>query len=273
VKLFCASCQRLGPPGSWSVIDGVLRIACGACGVEAELLPAALAARAAQGAPAVPPAPRVVAAVQGTGGAAVPPAPRVVAAAQGTGVAAAAAPGVTPAEGLASLPLHEIDRVLAEFVDAPTPGPEALRAAGWDVGGVSLAARETHAALAVATGEETLEEDPWLPIGWAALQQNWNDPAAHQRLLAEAAARGDFAGLGMRYRDHLARHPDDAVALAAREELLKKATAQMFTLLPREEGGLHPARARLLRNLLLLVFLAGVIAFGGWVLMQMGGGR
>lgn len=229
MKLFCEACQRIGAAHSWSVIDGVLRVACAACGVEAEI-----AAR--------PPA--VVAA-------ATPPAPEAPAAVDGG---------------------NEIDLALADFVAAPTPGPASEQATRWNLAGASFAEQETGAALALAAEEESLDDDPWLPIGWAALQQSWSDPAAHRRLLAEAAARGEFAGLGTRYRDHLARHPGDAVALGARDDLLKKATAQMFTRLPLEEGGIGPARARVVRNAMLVVFLLGLIAFGGWVLAQMGGG-
>jgi hypothetical protein len=224
VKLFCEACQRLGEPGPWSVIDGVLRVACGSCGVPAELVPRRRAA-----APAV--------ALEG----------------------AVAAPVVED---------HDIDRVLAEFIGDAAPAPRnEVRA----LAGASLAEQETAAALAVATAEETVDDEPWLAIGWARVQQSWSDPAAHAKLLAEAAARGDFAPLGKRYREHLAKHPKDAAAVAARDELLKKATAQMFTQLPRDEG-IDPVRARSLRNGLLLLFFLGVLVFGGWILVKMGGG-
>ncbi len=230
MKLFCEACQRLGEPGPWSVIDGVLRVSCGTCGVAAELAPRVRAA-----APAVTAQPTVL------------------------------------LESVVAAPVieeHDIDRVLAEFIGEATMGP---RNEVRSFAGASLAEQETGAALSVATAEESMDEEPWLAIGWARVQQSWSDPAAHQKLLAEAAARGDFAPLGKRYREHLEKNPKDTVAMAARDELLKKATAQMFTQLPRDEG-IDPARAKSVRNALLLLFFVGVILFGGWILMKTGGG-
>lgn len=245
MKLFCEGCQRILPAGGWSVIDGELRLRCGGCGAEA-----ALARQRQDPIPESPP--------NEYAGGVQPRRPHVaVVPAAGAQAGAVATPPPPPREA------DDIDQVLAAFV-APTPGPAAAHAA-------SLATRETEAALAVATAEPSMDEDPWLEIGWARLQQSWNDPAAHRRLIAEASARGDFSSLGMRYRDHLAKQPDDAVAVAARDELLQKATAELFTRLPAEEGGLAPARARVLRNLLLLIFFMGLVLFAGWVLLSMGG--
>ncbi len=237
MKLFCEACQRIGAPGSWSVIDGLLRVRCSACGAEAALQPRAAAAAT------------------------------VPLETLGPGKAALA----SFSSGPAAAPVPDIDRVLAEFVTA-TPGPATAATDRWELEPNSLAAQEADAALDASRPEESIDDEPWLAIGWAQLQQSWNDPAAHQRLLAEAVVRGDFAALGVRYRDHLARAPHDAVAVAARDELLKKATAQLFTQLPYEAGGIGPAQAKSVRNALLVVFLLGVIGFGAWVLVQMGGG-
>ena len=255
MKLFCEACQRLGEPGPWSVIDGVLHVACGACGTNARLAPQAAVPAPAVAAAGGMPAPRPAQPPR-----AVPPPP---VRSEPVGVASPTPPNLADDR-------NDIDRVLAEFIDTPA-APIPLHPA-WSLAAASasLAEQETSAALAVARPEETLDDEPWLAIGWAQLQQHWNDPGAHQRLLAEAAARGDFSALGSRYREHLKRSPGDRVALAARDELLKKATAHMFTRMPREDG-IGPEQAKSLRNVLLVVFLLGVIGFGGWVLAHMGG--
>lgn len=244
MKLYCEACQRIGPVGAWSVIEGVLRVACAACGAEAAL------AYRPEGTPppanvfAGAPSALRAAAEAGRASAAASPGDEAATSAGAAGRAGAAARPSDPA---------------APAVASRPPAP------------ASLAASEADAALAAVAGEETIDDEPWLAIGWATLRGQWNDPAAHRRLLAEAAARGDFAGLGARYRDHLARHPDDVVARAARDELLQKATAQLFSRLPLEAGGVRPEQARSWRNALLVLFLVGAFLAAGWMLVQIGG--
>lgn len=195
MKLLCNACGRSAPPGSWSVIDGTLRLACAGCEVVAEL-----------------------------------------------------PPRIAPAAAK-----REIDEALADFVKEPTPGP--------------VAALAPAASVAVAV---VPEGDDWLEQGWARLGLAWSDFSAHQRLIGEAAARNEFNGLGNHYRSWLASNPKDEVALKAREELIRKATAAMLTRLPAEEKGIGLAQAKRIRSALLLLFLAGVVAFGAWVVMHMG---
>lgn len=229
MKLVCDACHRLGTPAGWSVIDGVLRLTCGACGAATELPPLRTVAQerqAAGGAPAVP--------LPATG---VPPAGNEI-------LRAAPAP------------------VAAPVAPVPTESPQSSAVAAASTEGWRLLPEAEVPTL----GEREAMDEAWLVAGWERLRREWSDPAAHRRLLAEAAARNDFAALGQRYRDHLLRHPDDAIAVAARDELLRKATTQLFSQLPRET----PRRAQLVRNLFLLVFFLGTVAVGAWLVVSLG---
>ena len=148
--------------------------------------------------------------------------------------------------------------MLSAFIEEPTGGTAPAEAGeGWEL------FPENHART---LEEQEAADEPWLVAGWARLRGEWSDPAAHRRLLGEAAGRNSFAGLGQRYRDHLLRHPDDQVAIDARDELLRKATTQLFTQLPRES----PRKVQLARNLILLLFLLGAVGFGAWMVFSLG---
>ncbi len=106
----------------------------------------------------------------------------------------------------------------------------------------------------------TSGEPSWLDAEWAALEARWDDPDAHRRILDRAEAAGDVASLGRRYKERLDRAPGDAIAVRARDELLKRATVRLMVARPpAPKGGVTAknvvAATVLLTGLGLLVIL------------------
>lgn len=110
----------------------------------------------------------------------------------------------------------------------------------------------------------------WLERGWADVRQRWGDPAAHQRLIDEAVARGGMAELGRLYREVIEASPGDAAALAGREALIARASAQLMTGLAVQERGFDPGGARRARGVLLAVTALGLLAFVAWAFVKSG---
>ncbi|AKU93038.1 hypothetical protein [Vulgatibacter incomptus] len=110
--------------------------------------------------------------------------------------------------------------------------------------------------------------EDWLERGWARVLTCWNDPAAHEALVAEAAARGSFAELGGLYRRVIETRPTDERALAAREEILRRATAHLMVTLPSQERGLDSAQVRKVQAWVFGLFL---VLLGGFALFLFAG--
>jgi len=68
---------------------------------------------------------------------------------------------------------------------------------------------------------------------WAALEQRWEDPAAHRELLAACADLDALAAVGRRYRAVLEARPQDRMAQEMKAEILKRATVLGLSQLPR----------------------------------------
>ncbi len=74
---------------------------------------------------------------------------------------------------------------------------------------------------------------------WAQVLTRWDDEEAHRTFLARFGDLEGLAEAGRRYREVLSEKPGDATALRWRDEILKRATAQGLSQLPR----LSPPRA------------------------------
>jgi hypothetical protein len=98
---------------------------------------------------------------------------------------------------------------------------------------------------------------------WAEVQARWDDPAAHQAYLARFPDLDGLTTAGRRYREALAARPGDAVALAMKAEVVKRATVVGLAMLPRSA----PPRAASTgwRRLLVLAVAGWVVAAGGWM--------
>jgi hypothetical protein len=102
---------------------------------------------------------------------------------------------------------------------------------------------------------------------WAEVQARWDDQAAHLAYLARFPDLDGLAAAGRRYRDALAARPGDAVALAMKAEVLKRATAVGLAMLPRTA----PPRAASpgWRRALLFLAAAWVVLAAGWLAWQL----
>jgi cytochrome bd-type quinol oxidase subunit 1 len=102
---------------------------------------------------------------------------------------------------------------------------------------------------------------------WAALEQRWEEEAAHKELLAACSDLEALAEVGRRYRAVLERRPGDAMAQAAKAEILKRATVIGLSQLPRTripdvQAGPWPRR-------LILAGAAVVASILAWVLVAL----
>jgi len=68
---------------------------------------------------------------------------------------------------------------------------------------------------------------------WTDLCARWDDPAAHRAFLSGCADLDALARAGARYRAALQERPDDPVATAGRDEVLRKATVLGLAAVPR----------------------------------------
>ncbi len=109
---------------------------------------------------------------------------------------------------------------------------------------------------------------------WAELRARWDDPLAHRAFLSHQVDLAALARAGARYRAVLAATPDDPIAAAGRDEVLRKATLLGLASLPRTAP---PARAspgvkRAAIGLLVLLCAAG-LAWAVTVLLRIGAAR
>ncbi len=113
---------------------------------------------------------------------------------------------------------------------------------------------ETTSALEAGAGE---------PAAWAEVEARWADQAAHLAYLARFPDLDGLTTAGRRYREALAARPGDAVAVAMRAEVVKRATVVGLAMLPRTA----PPRATWggWRRLALAVLAAWVVLAGGWM--------
>jgi hypothetical protein len=108
---------------------------------------------------------------------------------------------------------------------------------------------------------------------WAETVARWDDPLAHRAYLSRADDLEGLARAGARYREVLRERPDDPVAAAGRDEVLRRATVLGLASLPRTPP---PVRSRpwvkyaIVAGLVLLV--AGLLAGIGIALVR-GGAR
>jgi hypothetical protein len=106
--------------------------------------------------------------------------------------------------------------------------------------------------------------NPSMEAAWAELTRRWDDPAAHREFLSAQADLPALADAGRRYRAVLETRPTDALALAMKGEVLKRATIIGLAQLPRTRPLLLPSRAWPRR-----LMLAGVLSLAvtlSWML-------
>jgi hypothetical protein len=109
---------------------------------------------------------------------------------------------------------------------------------------------------------------------WAGLRARWDEPAAHRAFLAGCADLEALARAGARYRTMLQERPDDAIAAAGRDEVLRKATVLGLAAVPRTAPP-APVSPWVRRSLLfaLAVLLVGAVAWTALAFLRTGAVR
>jgi hypothetical protein len=222
VKLLCDACERLSEAASLRVASGQVFARCGRCGAEGSL-------GALDGELEVSvevPLAEVVAAVP-TPAAMAPTTPPPRAEAAPLLLVQRAAPGAAPAAA-------EEDPY--EVPAGRCPKCVAVRpAAAVNCAQCGLAyARFVPADHRLRAG---------LDRAWRELLKRWEDPAAHDKLLARAQAEEALPQVARMYQIRLARNEADAMALRAREELLRRVTVSASAAV-KPPGGAPAGRSR-----------------------------
>jgi hypothetical protein len=105
------------------------------------------------------------------------------------------------------------------------------------------------------------------PAAWAEVEARWGDAAAHQAYLARFPDLDGLGNAGRRYRAVLAAHPGDAMALAMKAEILKRATVVGLSMLPRSAPPAATGRWRRISLVLLASWLGSTLAWILWKLL------
>ena len=198
MKVLCAACERLSEAASLRVASGQVLASCGRCGAEGSL--GMLAGAEVE----VPLAPVVASGeAQPVPVAAVLPLPVPAPVSGQVHAGASAAPaGEDPYE----VPPGRCPKCVAVRPQAAVHCPQC---------GLAYAR--------YVASEHRLR--PGLDRAWRELLRRWEDPAAHDRLLARAQAEEALPQVARMYQLRLARNEADTLALRAREELLRRVTA------------------------------------------------
>jgi hypothetical protein len=127
------------------------------------------------------------------------------------------------------------------------------------------------------TGDTTLPVEPPDPgeeAAWAEVRARWADPLAHRAYRARGADLEGRARAGARYRAALQAAPDDPVAAAGRDEVLRKATVLGLAAIPRTVPP-APASPWVKRGVVaaLVVLGTGAAAWATLALLRAGAGR
>jgi hypothetical protein len=125
---------------------------------------------------------------------------------------------------------------------------------------------ETHSPTAPAAPDHD--------AAWAGLRARWDEPAAHRAFLSGCADLEALARAGARYRAALQERPDDAIAAAGRDEVLRKATVLGLASVPRTAPP-APVSPWVKRGLLaaLAVFLVGAVTWTAIAFLRSGAVR
>jgi len=230
VKLLCDACERLGEAASLRVASGQVLATCGRCGAEGSLGMVAGA--------------EVDVEVAGEVAAEAPPAAVTL-------PVAASAPATPPA------PAGEDPYAVPA---GRCPKCVAVRPAG-----AVYCAQCGLAYARFVPAEHALR--PGLDRAFRELLKRWEDPAAHDKLLARAQAEEALPQVARLYQIRLARNEGDAMAARGREELLRRVT--VFAAAAVKPAGQAPAAGG--NRKVLWVGLAGALGLLLLLLQVMAG--
>jgi hypothetical protein len=225
VKYLCESCDRLAEPASLRREAGALVLSCSKCGAETRA-----AWAEAQAEPAAAAVPRA--------SAPAPSSPRVV-------TLHAVPPMGSAGEDPFTVPEDRCPKCVA-------PRPEG-----------ALSCHGCGLVFANFVAAESTPSDE-LQAAWKDLTSHWGDVAAHDRVLAAAAVRGDLAAAGRLYRIRLARQPRDPLAVRGRDEVLRLAATTSPLL--SEPPPVNPDQAKKVLSVVAAMFLLfSLLVVSYWV--------
>jgi hypothetical protein len=82
------------------------------------------------------------------------------------------------------------------------------------------------------SGMDALPVSTELTTAWSRVLEGWTDARRHDAILGIAAKHGEFAWLATRYRAHVKRNADDAIAPARLARVQRAAAVVMFSKAP-----------------------------------------
>lgn len=261
LKFLCPACERLLDLERFSFEGAALVVTCQLCGATSRAEPAAHPRAAAEGLAASPEA-----ALSAWATAPAPSTPSPTPSAPR--VSLVSSPHASNVVTLKTATTEAVQRALASL-GAPFEVPAGLcpkclapRGPGPACPACGLAFDGFRAAM--------VEPPGWLRIGWVELLKDWGNDARHQRLRAEASARGALPELGRLYRLRLASMPEDPWAATGREEVLQLAQAAVAANLTNPRPAATSGRRPWLVVGLVLVVVACATALARMLLYPQG---
>ena len=110
---------------------------------------------------------------------------------------------------------------------------------------------------------------PALEELWLEVEQNWSDPALHERFLSQVSLCGAYAYAASRYRRAARQRQSDAISKLQLDRLSRMVHAVMAVsaVRPGQERGARPYR----RMVFLVVLLVGLGGIGALYMVKRGG--
>lgn len=143
--------------------------------------------------------------------------------------------------------------------DAPHDPPLASTSTTSSTGSVSPAATATSTAgLPIDTSVDTT---PALEAAWAKVEQSWDDPSAHDKLVGLCASLGRLEFAGRRYREVRERDPERA---ARAQQSIDRIVALAMQTLELHRDPAPPSPKRILFSVALLLVTA-LVGTAIWV--------
>jgi hypothetical protein len=241
VKFLCSACERLTPVVGFRVEGAALLLRCGCCQSESQINVSAVEDPFLRFAPAPP--------------------------------------RITPIHFAAQVaPVEEARPIFTGLRSVPPPSdegaPEAEAGCELDYDPFTapegncpkcIAVRTAEASTCVVCGlffrkfhAEEHAPSEILAGMWRRLVTEWNDRELHDRVIKFAHGGGELASVGRLYRIRLARRPDDALALAGRADVLRRASAIEQAIVEKQA---ESPLGRALRPLALVALALGTLLF------------
>lgn len=256
MKLLCDVCEQVVPLTQVRSENGALLFACPSCGAQGRIdaAPSGSAGSVAQGEDAA----TVEPAAEGGQPAKIEPSPTAL---RGAKADRAALDAAATAEGPVLTVVPGAPVVPFSFDPPATHCPKCIEP------------REPDAQVCPRCGlvfanfvPEDVAPPPELAEAWRRLFAGWEDAAAHERVVLDAARLGALPQLARLYRIRLAQDPKDSRAQVGRERIIALVAS---TPLPKTEGAqLQRERLRAIQYVLFAVMMLAILGLLFKVVMR-----